>query len=86
MFPGFMVRLEQKSVNGVKFAMSKFFPHYIERDMHLPESFSFDVGAGDVLGGIFARHVTWSDINYTNALWNIIGIKLEFIADDEGLG
>lgn len=54
--------------------------------MNLPASFEFDVGAGDVMGGIFARHVKWNEINYTNAIWNIVGIKLEFITDDEGLG
>jgi len=54
--------------------------------MGLPEKFEFDVGFGDVLGGIFQRHVSWSDISYINAKWDIIGIKLEFISDDEGLG
>ena len=86
MLPGFMVRLEQKSVEGLKYAMQKFFPHYISRDMKLPASVEFDVGAGDVMGGIFARHVKWTDINYINAIWEIIGIKLEFLADDDGLG
>jgi hypothetical protein len=54
--------------------------------MGLPESYEFDIGFGDVLGGIFQKHVGWFDINYINAEWNIVGIKLEFIADDDGLG
>ena len=86
MNPGFMVRLEQKSVNGLKFAFQDFFPHFIERDMNLPASFEFDIGMGDVMGGIFQRTVTWTEINYVNAVWDIVGIKLDFIADEEGLG
>ena len=80
------MRVEQESLNGLKFAFSKFFPHYIQRDMNLPSSFEFDIGFGDILGGIFQKHVTWSDISYINANWDIIGIKVDFIASDEGLG
>ena len=52
MNPGFMARIEQKSLKGLKFALQDFFPHFIERDMHLPDHFEFDIGFGDVLGGI----------------------------------
>jgi hypothetical protein len=53
MNPGFMARVEQESIKGLKYAFQDFFPHFIERDMGLPEEFEFDVGFGDVLGGIF---------------------------------
>jgi hypothetical protein len=86
MNPGMMVRLEQKSMDALKYSMQHFFPHFISRDMELPPSVEFEVGGGDFLGGIFTRNVTWTDINYINAVWNIVGIKLEFLADDEGLG
>ena len=54
--------------------------------MNLPESYEFDIGAGDVLWGIFQHHVSWTEINYVNAVWNIIGIKVEFVSSDDGLG
>lgn len=81
-----MLRLEQKSLVGLKYAFQNFFPHYIEHDLQLPERVEFEVGAGDILGGIFTYNVLWEDIYYNNILFDIIGIKIAFIGDDEGLG
>jgi len=50
--------------------------------MNIPDAIDFDVGFGDILWGILSRHVTWTDISYKNIVFNIIGIKIEFVREE----
>jgi len=74
--PGIMIRIEQASLDNWWMALQKFFPHYFQFDLDIPRNIEFDIGFGDILWGIFTRHVSWSDIIYENPILDIMNIKV----------
>ena len=74
MNPGMMLRIEQASLDNLFMALQKFFPHYYEFDMKLPNEIEFDAGPGDVLWDSLVYHCHWTDITYENPILDIIGI------------
>ena len=75
--PGMIVYINQDSVSNLKHAMIDFLPHFFSVDEKLPDSYSFDFGLGRVLFGLIPPyHVKWDNIKYSNAILDIVGLKI----------
>ena len=68
--PGMMLRVDEESISGLKVALKDFLPHYLNADLRFNDYYKFDVGLGDILGGLFTWHCEWYDIHYDPATWN----------------
>ena len=56
---GMQIRLEQDTIEGMKKAMVRFLPRYIDFDMDLPSTYNYTFNSGI---GLFDWHFRWSNI------------------------
>jgi len=73
MNPGMQIRLEQKSLDALKMAMQRFFPHYFNADINFPREYEFDFG---LYVDFLTWHFKWSNIQYTQAQLDIQDVKV----------
>jgi hypothetical protein len=77
MNPGFAIRLEQKTVDGLKTAMQEFLPNYIEHDAKMPSEYDYKIGLeAGVLPDLFTWKYHWQNIKYSDARFDFRDIKL----------
>lgn len=69
------LRLEQRSIDSFKNAMSAFLPKYLENDMVFPDHYSYKLGFLQQYIDWFTWTFKWTDIKYTDANFDIQDIK-----------
>ena len=78
--PGMQIRLEQRTINEFKKAMFNFLPHFVEADLHLPDTHEAEIG---ILFDIIKFHFLWTDIKYTKPALDIHATNLEIRKEND---
>lgn len=76
MYPGMATRLEQKTIDKFKKAMSDFAPHYINADLKLPSSYHYDF---KMVFDVLTWTHNWDEITYDVATFDVNDIKFELV-------
>ena len=57
--------------------MFNFLPHYLNSDYQLPTEYEYEFGFGDVLWGAFTRHISWTNITYSQAKLDLKDVRFQ---------
>ena len=79
MNPGMQIRLEEATIKGMKQAMARFLPRYVEYDMNLPSELNYRYNAGL---GLLDWNFKWTNITYMKPELDILDVVIRFVNID----
>jgi len=74
MNPGMQLRMEQKTLDAFKKAMTKFLPNYVNHELPLPKNYHYEFG---LFFDMLSYTIDWTDITYTDIDLDVKDVKLE---------
>ena len=74
MNPGMQLRMEQKTLDAFKKAMTNFLPNYVNHELPLPKNYHYEFG---LFFDMLSYTIDWTDITYTDIDLDVKDVKLE---------
>ena len=74
MNPGMQLRLEQKTLDATKSALSQFLPQFVNHKLPLPKTYHYEFG---LFFDLLSYQVDWTNITYSEIDLDVADVKLE---------